>query len=287
MKWLDLLKNSKYVSILIVPDGNNRTFGFRLSLAFCKVCAVVFLLASVLVVAGLVNSWKLPGLVLQNTQLKQENEALREENAKVVQLQKSLADLKEIDRRLRVIAGVGGGTSDGAHEGQNSSQAEHLPGDADRPEGSYESPVQSILSADVSSTQSRMKPTSRTRPSLWPVEGWVSAEYSPVETSPGHRHAGIDIAAPLNTAVKAVADGEVLLAENTEDFGNTVIIRHDASYVTMYGHNQLVLVTQGEEVRKGQTIAFVGSSGRSSAPHLHLEIWKDGVPVDPREYLSE
>jgi len=288
MRRLDFLKNSKHVSILIVPDGNNKTFGFRLSVSFCKVFAVAVVLFSVLIIIGLVNSWRLPGLVLRNSQLKQENQTLQQENAKVVQLQKALADLKEIDKRLRIIAGVGGGTPDPAYEEHKSSEVEHISGRGDQPEGMPESPMQRILSAEEpASSRSRLKPTSKTRPSLWPLEGWVSAEYSHADISPGQRHTGIDIAAPLNTAVKAVAEGDVVLVENTEEFGNTIIIRHDASFATMYGHNNLVLVTQGEQVRKGQTIAFVGTSGHSSAPHLHLEIWKDGVPVEPREYLSE
>jgi murein DD-endopeptidase MepM/ murein hydrolase activator NlpD len=67
--------------------------------------------------------------------------------------------------------------------------------------------------------------------------------------------------------------------------GNLVIIYHKNGYFTYYGHNQRLLINRNSVVKKGSTIALVGNSGISSAPHLHFEIWKDGIPLDPKDYL--
>jgi murein DD-endopeptidase MepM/ murein hydrolase activator NlpD len=77
----------------------------------------------------------------------------------------------------------------------------------------------------------------------------------------------------------------VLLADWTPDFGNMIILSHGMGYFSYYGHTMKALVEQGTRVRKGDAIGLVGSSGISSAPHLHFEIWKDGKPVNPEEIL--
>ncbi len=98
-------------------------------------------------------------------------------------------------------------------------------------------------------------------------------------------HYGIDIATASNEPISALADGTVLFADWTIDYGYTVIILH-GTYVSFYKHCNDLLVRDGEHVLKGQIIALTGNTGReSSAPHLHLEIWKNGTPQDPEIYL--
>jgi murein DD-endopeptidase MepM/ murein hydrolase activator NlpD len=87
--------------------------------------------------------------------------------------------------------------------------------------------------------------------------------------------------------VKTTADGKVVLAGWDDMYGNLVAIDHGNGYVTYYGHTLKNLVNIGDNIRRGDVIALSGSSGRSSAPHLHYEIKKDGVPIDPKEYLNQ
>ncbi|HWP82958.1 MAG TPA: M23 family metallopeptidase [Bacteroidota bacterium] len=118
-------------------------------------------------------------------------------------------------------------------------------------------------------------------PAVLPAEGYVTRGYSPQE-----RHYGLDIAARTGTVVNAAADGHVVFAGWTSDDGNVVILSHSNGFVTFYKHNQSVLRSVGEYVKRGEPIALLGNSGRtSSGPHLHFEIWKDGSPVDPSEFL--
>jgi murein DD-endopeptidase MepM/ murein hydrolase activator NlpD len=118
-------------------------------------------------------------------------------------------------------------------------------------------------------------------PTLLPVEGFLTTRFQRGGWYVGRSHYGIDLASRQGTPIRAAGSGVVLLADWTSDFGNVVVISHSHGFFSYYGHAQRLLVKQGDRVEKGQTIAFLGNSGPSSAPHLHFEIWKDGEPVDP------
>ncbi len=99
-------------------------------------------------------------------------------------------------------------------------------------------------------------------------------------------HNGIDFAAAPGTAVHATADGIVARAAYSKDYGNLVLIDHGNGCSTLYAHNERLLVRAGEPILAGQPIALVGSSGRSTGPHLHFEVRQDGVRVDPQDYVA-
>jgi len=120
-----------------------------------------------------------------------------------------------------------------------------------------------------------------TFPLLTPVEGIISQGFDPAAS-----HYGVDFAGKRGTPVFAAADGHVVFAGWTYDDGNMVILAHDGGYMTVYKHNQTLLTTLQSFVRRGEPIALLGASGRTSAgPHLHFEVWKNGTPRDPDEYL--
>jgi murein DD-endopeptidase MepM/ murein hydrolase activator NlpD len=99
-------------------------------------------------------------------------------------------------------------------------------------------------------------------------------------------HNGIDFAAPPGTSVHATADGIVARATYSKDYGYLVLIDHGDGCSTLYAHNERLLVRAGEPILAGQPIALVGSSGRSTGPHLHFEVRQDGVRVDPEDYVA-
>ncbi|HCM73957.1 MAG TPA: peptidase M23, partial [Armatimonadetes bacterium] len=98
-------------------------------------------------------------------------------------------------------------------------------------------------------------------------------------------HAGIDIAAPTGTAIRASASGTVVTASSMRGYGNTVIIDHGGGFSTLYGHCSRLFVRAGQRVNQGDRIAAVGSTGLSTGPHLHFEIRVNGRPVNPASYL--
>ncbi len=99
-------------------------------------------------------------------------------------------------------------------------------------------------------------------------------------------HAGLDVPADVGTAVAAAAGGVVQLSETHPAYGNLVEIDHGNGLATRYAHNSKVLVNLGDVVKRGQVIAEVGSTGRSTGPHLHFEVLVDGVPQDPAKFLG-
>jgi murein DD-endopeptidase MepM/ murein hydrolase activator NlpD len=99
-------------------------------------------------------------------------------------------------------------------------------------------------------------------------------------------HAGLDFPAPVGTPILAAAGGVVVVAEPNPDFGNMIEIDHGKGLATMYAHTSRMLVKNGDIVRKGQRIAEVGTTGRSTGPHLHFEVHVNGVPQNPAKYLA-
>jgi murein DD-endopeptidase MepM/ murein hydrolase activator NlpD len=99
-------------------------------------------------------------------------------------------------------------------------------------------------------------------------------------------HEGLDFTADKGTPIYAAAGGIVTTAERTTDYGKLVKIDHGGGIETRYAHASQLLVKVGERVRKGQVIAHVGSTGRSTGPHLHFEVRLNGTPLDPRKYLQ-
>ena len=129
------------------------------------------------------------------------------------------------------------------------------------------------------------------RPSLWPVYGRLMSTYgSRLDpfSGEGSFHSGVDLQAPMGTPVKASGDGVVAFAGwSGNGYGKLVIIDHGNGMQTMYAHLSRVYTVPGQETRQGQVIAYSGSTGRATAPHLHYEVRVGGTPINPYPYLSK
>jgi len=126
-------------------------------------------------------------------------------------------------------------------------------------------------------------------PAGFPAEkGWVSS-YFGMRTDPftgkPARHEGVDVAGKMGSNVLSVASGVVTWAGERYGYGNLVEVNHGNGYVTRYGHNKEVKVSVGDTVKKGQVIALMGSTGRSTGPHVHFEVLRNGTPVNPIKYV--
>jgi murein DD-endopeptidase MepM/ murein hydrolase activator NlpD len=127
-------------------------------------------------------------------------------------------------------------------------------------------------------------------PAIWPTKGWLTSRFgSRISPFTGRRqfHSGIDIAGRRGTDVIASARGVVRYAGKRGPLGNTVIIDHGYGVRTHYGHTDEILVKPGEEVERGQVIATLGNTGRSTGPHLHYTIEVKGKPVNPLNYIFD
>ena len=126
-------------------------------------------------------------------------------------------------------------------------------------------------------------------PSIWPVVGplrsGVGIRTNPFGGSELETHKGQDISAPMGTPVKAAADGVVVIAGWLKGYGNVVYIDHGNGISTRYGHLSRIDVTLGQTIRQGEQLGLVGSTGRSTGPHLHYEVRINGQPTSPLQYL--
>jgi murein DD-endopeptidase MepM/ murein hydrolase activator NlpD len=127
-------------------------------------------------------------------------------------------------------------------------------------------------------------------PSIWPAKGWLTSRFgmrvSPFTNRPQF-HAGLDIAGAPGTEVVAPAKGRVAFAGRRGPLGNSVIIDHGYGVRTIYGHNQELKVKRGEPVERGQVIAKLGSTGRSTGPHLHYVVEVDGKARNPLDFIFD
>ncbi len=126
-------------------------------------------------------------------------------------------------------------------------------------------------------------------PAGWPVPGRISSGYGRREhplSGDSKFHSGLDISVPRGTRVATTADGIVSYSGWSPGGGNTVVIEHGHGFSTAYAHNERNLVRVGQRVRRGNVIAVSGSTGTSTGPHIHYEIWKGGRHVNPETYLA-
>ncbi|HEX6465496.1 MAG TPA: M23 family metallopeptidase, partial [Vicinamibacterales bacterium] len=126
-------------------------------------------------------------------------------------------------------------------------------------------------------------------PSIWPVAGWLTSSYGtrrdPFNDEKAF-HPGLDISADYGAPVLATADATVLAAGMNGAYGNMIILDHGFGITTKYGHLSRMAVLAEQRVKRGDVIGYVGSSGRSTGPHLHYEIWMNGRLTNPMTLLA-
>lgn len=275
--------SKRYINFLIVPEGNPKSLKFKLSFFATRVIVGVLGFLLVFIVVLSILHGKLLYEVILGKSLKQENERLRRYNAKVVELEKELSGYKRFVQRVAQLAGVE------YPQSESQVQLAYHPESRDLEEREAvlsltEKEEKEISSPDSISTQ----PDSLAHiPMGKPIEGWVTRGFSMDIYGFGGEHPGVDFAAKIGTEVKATAKGKVVLASWDDIYGHLVGIDHQNGYVTYYGHNSKILVNVGDTIRQGEVIALSGNTGRSSAPHLHYEIRKNDVPIDPESFLRQ
>jgi murein DD-endopeptidase MepM/ murein hydrolase activator NlpD len=127
-------------------------------------------------------------------------------------------------------------------------------------------------------------------PSIWPVTGWLSSPYGGRRdpfTGLNDFHPGLDISSPQGEPVLAPADAVVSSAAVSGNYGNLLVLDHGFGIVTKYGHLSRFAVMNGQQVKRGDVIGFVGTTGRSTSPHLHYEVWMNGQLTNPLRLLAQ
>lgn len=252
------MSKTKFVTIMVIPDDAHAPKEWKVRLIVLQLIGV----AVGLVVVGIVLFFVFYGTMVYRTamaeRLQAENEDLRRYKYKVRLLEENLKQANETVRRLTRLAGI----------------------DYKFPEYVDTSTVDS--SRPAVAILDRPADLDPSLPAGLPVQGFISQGFQPDDDDDKY-HPGIDIACAKGTPVLATGAGEVTFAGQDETYGWMVVIKHNDSVTTLYGHNDSLLVQQGERVMVGSRIALSGNSGKSTAPHLHYEIQIDEKPIDPLE----
>jgi murein DD-endopeptidase MepM/ murein hydrolase activator NlpD len=224
-------------------------------------------------------------------------------SSKIEDLEKQLSRLKDFDKKIRIIAnleksqettsfmGMGGPSPSDLREKLKGEKDEtgltqQLRADIERLESEATSQEESLSELEKL-LQSKKEMLVHT-PSIWPVHGWVTSGFgfriNPF-TGLTQMHEGLDISNRIGTPVIATADGIVSDTGRDSSHGNVVVISHGFGMATRYFHLNKVFVRAGQRVKRGTKIAEVGTTGKSTGPHLHYEVRVNGIPVNPLRYI--
>jgi murein DD-endopeptidase MepM/ murein hydrolase activator NlpD len=296
-----------YFNILIFGQKTSRTRHLRIHKTTFKVGLYLSgfcLLATIFFFCDYIQVRK-KGFEL--TQLRHETEEQRSKihffSSKIEDLEKQLSRLHDFDKKIRVIAnlekgqettsfvGMGGPSPSDVREKLKAERDEaglvqQMRTDVDRLKS------EAVSREDSLSELEKLLQTKREMlvhtPSVWPVQGWVTSGFG-FRTNPftglNQMHEGLDISNRLGTPVIAPADGIVSATGKDFSYGNVVVVSHGFGVTTHFYHLSKILVSAGQKMKRGDKIAEVGTTGKSTGPHLHYEVKVNGIPVNPARYI--
>jgi len=298
---------SKKTTIVFLPEGSNkiRKINIPNRLIFILTC-LIFLIT--LGVGWLVTDYKkIKTQIPELSYLRKENSTQKIQlftlSKKINQINQKMVRLQEFEHKLRIMTSLE--PSDGQDQffSLGGSNINNIKSDYQLKEGhkglihqmhkslenlETEIEVTSISQTELNDFLKEQKSILTCTPAIKPTDGWFSSAFgyriSPF-TNQREFHKGLDIGNRVGTPVIAPADGLVVFAGREGNFGKMIAINHGYNLTTRYGHLNKFRVKKGQYVKRGQIIAEVGTSGRSTGPHLHYEVHLNGVPVNPLRYI--
>jgi murein DD-endopeptidase MepM/ murein hydrolase activator NlpD len=296
-----------YFNVLVFGQKTSKTRNFRIHKKTFKIGLYLLCFGVLSTIFFLCDYIQIRKKTFELSQLRQQTQEQKSKihffSSKIEDLERQLSTLKDFDKKIRIIAnleksqettsfmGMGGPSPSDVREKLKAEKDEEglshqLRTDIERLESEANSQEES-LSELVKLLQSKKKILVHT-PSIWPVHGWVTSGFgfriNPF-TGLTQMHEGLDISNRIGTPVKATAEGIVSDVGRDYSLGNVVVISHGFGMITRYCHLNKIFVRAGQKVKRGDKIAEVGTTGRSTGPHLHYEVRVSGVPVNPLRYI--
>jgi len=269
-------KRKKNISILFISDNRKEPISLKLKLGVFKFIIVGIGLIFLLIIVSGIYYYSVLGILADYDNMKEKSKQIEEYRKIVLRIVKKFESIENMDRQIRKLFGE---EMDSENETRN-----------DEKEGILKLLYNDVDFAfdegnDIGLNFEKYSTSSRYIPYTIPVEGFMTKKFQKNDVLTGESHTGIDIVAKEGSVIKSVADGVVVFSNWTYEGGNVIIIDHLNGFISFYKHNKRLLVGEKSFVRRGQPIALMGNSGVSSGTHLHFEIWENGKPVDPRNYI--
>ena len=261
------------VTILMVPHGRTRSFSIRVPVAAVAASVCLFLTGTAFVVAVSVRAMEYHRMQARLSLL----------SAQFLEMKGTMLSLKQAEKDFRKLFSLKSKTAvlESADPGDSGSL------DMEALRGEIEAAMQSV--SEIRRYIAEQKDLHLATPFGWPAAGALSSPYG-YRNHPVHEerkfHTGVDISVPSGSEVKATADGIVSFAGWTVNSGIVVVAEHGHGFSTAYAHNRKALVRVGQRIVRGEVIAMSGSTGVSTGPHVHYEIWRNGRPADPAGFLA-
>ena len=286
--------NKRYSTIIFVPHArakfrklkvSHRLLFSLISIVTSSLCLSTFF--SVQYFTSLSQTHELSKLRRENKELQTANEQF---GKSVESLRNQLTTVEDRTRKLAIIAGITtlDESSQGGSGGLRNDEMSAIPYRDDIDKMSFRS---HSLNQDLGILEQKFTAQSRllsSTPSIAPVRGILTDGFggrSDPFTGEAGQHNAVDISSAVGVPVRAPADGIVVTAESANGYGNVIFISHGYGYSTRYGHLDSFAVRAGQRVKRGDVIGRVGSTGRSTGPHLHYEVRVNNNPVNPLEYI--
>jgi murein DD-endopeptidase MepM/ murein hydrolase activator NlpD len=283
-------KDSKtYYTVMFVPNDEAKPFSIRIHKNIIRSLAVFFLFFAAVVVFFLLTVGRI-GVQLQLVdKLRKDRQQIEQENATLAYALHRAQKAEVLSTYIGRLAAVSRADGPQSAEILAKLRAARL---ESAPQESIAA-VSRLGSKSTATSAEGLHPGAEVSdrdmltsiPNITPVDGWLTKQFLPAGAGRASPHPGQDFAAAEGAPIRATAPGVVESVVTDRYYGILVTLRHRYKFTTRYGHCSRALVSPGELVERGQTVALVGSTGHSTAPHVHYEVQRDGVAVDPRTYV--
>jgi len=297
-------------TVMVVPHGSGLSRAVEVSQTFLKtllgigsVLALTFLVLGVAAISRGVNITRSRALENENRVLANEIQQMRE---RMAVLHDTLHRFSQREQELRLLAGLTPTDTTVQQAGIGGPAGSWSEGDSLKalgPDG--REALAARLDVDVLSARranilvrslnqafdslSHQRDRLAATPSIMPTKGWLTSAFMRERVHPilhlARPHEGIDVSAPMGAEIDAPAAGIVTDVKWEEGYGNMITLDHGFGLVTRFAHCSRIIAARGQRVKRGEKIAYVGSTGLSTGPHLHYEVWVNHKPVDPLKYV--
>ncbi len=296
----------KKITVFLLPEGANSVKQFRFPI-LSKPLLVVFLLFCAAFLFWFIRDYysmkiDMPRLAQLEKEVGQKKQQFIHLAHRIDQITDEMGALKEFDRKLKIMVNLETSEDDEAHGLGGPAPIFSENGDVEERE---EKELVRLMHRNLDNLENEIaigeqdktdlyeffenqKLLLASTPSIRPVKGWMSSRFgyriSPF-TGTKEFHRGIDIATRMGAPIIAPADGIVSFTGRDGAFGKVITVKHGYGLVSKYAHIKKALVKKGQYVKRGETIALVGNTGRSTGPHLHYEVHLNNMAVDPLRYI--